>query len=342
MESLRSSLIAAERLVRNPAPVAREADERLNRGTSLWIGVTLVMAALSVTNVMMWRALERERARRVVAERSPRQSVRLSPLILDSVTSQLLRQANSRATSAASGPMAISPVAAASASRAPATSLDSAQLAKRLADPAARDALREQLKGTALLLYGDLLKRWHLSGAAAEPALDALADHQSRQLVDALGGRAASQAPEANAADNDTVRAALNAKQLDELRAYESTLPDRQTIAPLLNELELAQTPLPKDTAEQLINIMHDERVAVPQPTAAGVQAPGAFAQAMDQWQTDLDQRIRDRAELILSSAALARLEAFQTAQRTAASVFSSAITVASDAGTPSAGSTSN
>ena len=51
------------------------------------------------------------------------------------------------------------------------------------------------------------------------------------------------------------------------------------------------------------------------------------MVQAMEQWQTDLDQRIRDRAEFILSSAALAKLEAFQTAQRTATSVFTSALT---------------
>jgi hypothetical protein len=142
----------------------------------------------------------------------------------------------------------------------------------------------------------------------------------------APGSAAGYQTSDANAADNDAVRAALTAKQLDDLRNYDESLQDRQTIAPLLSELELAQTPLSKDTAEQLIGMMHDERVAVPQPIAQpGAQAP--TVQAIDQWQSDLNQRILDRAEFILPSAALTRLQAIQNAQRAAASIFTSAMT---------------
>ncbi len=69
---------------------------------------------------------------------------------------------------------------------------------------------------------------------------------------------------------------------------------------------------------------MHDERLAVPQPIQTLDAQPAAYQQAVDQWQADLDQRIRDRAGFILSSAALTKLESFQSAQRAAASVFAS------------------
>jgi hypothetical protein len=295
------------------------------------IGVAVVILALVVANVVTWRALEGERTLRFAAERPHDQPYPLASVVLGPSASQGLLQPDRSAA------VALRPASGRSAPPAPTVatatvvSFNSARVAKKLGDPATRDALREQMKGPTLQLYGELLKRWQLWGPAAEPVLEALADHQSRQLADALasGSAAGYQTPGANAADNDAVRAALNAKQLEELRAYDGSLVDRQTIAPLLSELELAQAPLSKDTAEQLIQIIHDERVAVPQPTpapGAAAEALGAFTQALDQWQTDLDQRIRDRAEFILSSAALAGLEAFQNAQRAAASVFASAM----------------
>jgi hypothetical protein len=335
MESLRSSIRVVERTVRADRAPRVEPDEHSSGSALLKIGVPVVLTALVVTNVVTWRALDRERATRMAAGRSYDRPYRAAELLAGPVA-QMSLPANTSAAEVPHSPSSSSPAAPAHAVGATTVvSLNSARVAKKLADPAARDALREQMKGPTLQLYGDLLKRWQLSGPAADSVLEALADHQSRQLAEALAGtHVGAQTPDVNAADNDAVRAALNGKQLEELRAYDMALPDRQTIAPLLSELELAQTPLSKDTAEQLINIMHDERLAVPQPTpapGAAAQAPGAFAQAMDQWQTDMDRRILDRAEFILSSAVLTKLEAFQNAQRGAASIFVSAMP---DAGT--------
>jgi hypothetical protein len=339
MDALRTSLAAAERLVRKSAKPQHEADERGGASSAFKVGAAIVLTVLAATNLVTWRALDRERARRVAAERSHEQPDRSAPFVLGP-SSQMLLQAKKGALEVqhASSPVSVAAPTEAAGTTA-VVSLNSARLAKRLADPAARDALREQMKGPALQLYGELLKRWHLSGAAAGPVLDALADYQSRQLVVALapGSAAGYQTSETNVADNDAVRAALTAKQLDDLRNYDESLQDRQTIAPLLSELEIAQTPLSKDTAEQLVGMMHDERVAVPSPIARpGAQAP--TVQAMGQWQSDLNQRILDRAEFILPSAALTRLQAIQNAQRAAASVFASTIpenaTTAGD-GTP-------
>jgi hypothetical protein len=83
--------------------------------------------------------------------------------------------------------------------------------------------------------------------------------------------------------------------------------------------------PLPADRVEQLVDVMHDERLAMPPPEASSLsQSTTAYPEAMDQWQVALDQRIRDRAALIFSPDYLSRLEIFQNSQRTANSVFAS------------------
>ncbi len=330
MESLRSRVIAAERSVLPSAPHRSGSDAR-RVSTGLQIGAAVVIGALVVTNVLTWRALTAERAARVALERRAQvaqKATQSAPLAVDWVRLQQLRAATAGAVRIPGPPSAVMDPERKSATTVSSTL--NARFAKKLADPAAQDAVRDQQKGMALELYGELLKRWHLTGATAGAVLDALADHEVRQLASALapGSSGSYSTPNTNAADNDLVRAALNAKQLEELRTYDDSLVDRQTIAPLHKELELAQTPLSKDTTEQLISIMHDERLATPQPTAAPAGAqPGTYQQAMDQWQTDLDQRIRDRAEFILSSDALAKLVSFQNAQRAAASVFAAAMT---------------
>ncbi len=332
MGTLRSNFIAAEQALRDhsalPKRTRYHAAAQLRQSLrAAYVTVILLMPGLVLTNFVTWRALQGERAARMALERRVevvQKAARMTPLRPEWIHLEKLGGATRIAGSAST---------AIGQEHKPATSVKSSlgeQFAKKLADPAARDALREQQKGTAIQLYGELLKRWHLSSAAAEPVMSALADHELRQLASALspGGADNDPSSRANAADNDAVLGVLNSQQLDELRAYDSTLPDRQTLAPFLNQLELAQTPLPKDTAEQLITIMRDERVAVPQPTApAAGQAPGTYAQEMDQWQADLDQRIRDHAEFVLSSVALAKLEAFQNAQRAATSVFASVTT---------------
>ncbi len=325
MESLRSSLIAAERSVLASAPSRNGSDAR-RRAAKFKIGVTAVIAVLFVTNVVTWRALTGEREVRVAAEQRAVAESK-SYLLPSTASGSTFRLLTNRAAVASPMPLAAAGATGSPPSGSTVVALNGTQFAKKLSDPAAREALRDQQKGMALQLYAELLKRWHLSGPAAAPILDALADHQVRQLSTALvpGSGAGYPAQDANAADNDAVRAALNAKQLRELRAYDETLPDRIAIQPLLSELELAQTPLSSDAVEELIDIMHDERLAVPQPSLpANPEAGDAYMKSVNDWQAGLDERILDRGKLILSSDALARLQNFQETQRKASAVFAS------------------
>lgn len=325
MKSLRSSLIAAERLVRASArPPGVEAHSGDSASTMYRYVTIAVIAALAVTNVLTWQALSAERSHWVAAERRVTIDSSATKTFQHSAAAaamqRLINQTVTRATllpSAAHGTQAASGSAA--------VVLNGAELSKKLADPAAREALRSQQKGAVLQLYGELLKRWHLNGASAGSVLDALADHELQQLVSVLApGAAGTDAIGGNAADNDAVRATLDAKQLQELRAYDETLPDRMAIQPLLSELELAQTPLSADNAEQLINAAHDERVAIPQPQPPDSQATSAYLQSLKDWQVNLDQRIRDRADAFLPADVVNRLESLQSGRRTASSVFAS------------------
>ena len=89
-----------------------------------------------------------------------------------------------------------------------------------------------------------------------------------------------------------------------------------------LSELELTQSPLPANKAEQLVQIMSEERAAMPMPAPPTSGINEAYANKIADWQASLDQRVRDRAVLIIPLDTLTRLESFQNSQRAGAALF--------------------
>ncbi len=299
---------------------ARSAEETRAFRIALWA----VVLGLLATNVITWRALERQRSLGSATESA-----------LSRMGSTLARNEGERL--GARGRVAATALAAGEPQKEARASTNdpasSSQLPQWPSDPSAREALRQQQRGAAIQFYGELMKRWHLSKVAAEPALAALADHQLHQLMGVMSTRGRGEADgaqaRANAADGDAVRAALSPQQLEELRAYDDTLPERLGIAPLLHELDVLGNPLSAEQADQLVSIMHEERLSVPPPAAvAESQDLGAYAQAVSDWQAALDQRIRDRAASLLPPDSLSRLETFQSTQRTAARLVASDVPI--------------
>jgi hypothetical protein len=319
-------MIVAKRLPRSIPSSRRDSP----RGGSLIFKIAsgTVVGVLLVTNVMTCGALKESAQRLVAVQRAANasKSVVVTSGIATDRSQRLLAERNGADVPLVAA-VAKSPESAPTGGPA-VTSIQGAQLAKKLTDPASREALLDQQKGIVLQSYGELLRRWHLAKAEAEPILNALADYELRQFANALApgsAEGALDAGNANAADAAAVRTVLTDQQLEDLRSYDTTLQDRMAIAPFLSELDLTQTPLSPDLAEQLISIMHDERVEVSQPSPPiASQPPGAYGQAMREWQADLDQRILDRASVILSSDVLARLQSFQEGQRAASSIFAS------------------
>lgn len=284
----------------------------------------MAVVALAISNVVAWRALNAERALRVAAEQRvtrpevASQSLQLNPAW---IRLQPLNVGVNRSVPVMAHQAAVATPGVATDFNSPAFK---SRIAQQLADPKAREALRDQQKGMALQLYGDLLKRWHASGPNAERLLDALADYQLTEMVASLeGGTAGNSSTSRNAADDATLQALLKPKELDELRAFDTTLADRATLSSWLSELELAQTPLPADKAEQMVKIMHDEREALPPPQAPTSASDSAsYTSALADWQTAYDERVRDGAALLLTNDQLARFEAFQRGQRAASNLF--------------------
>ena len=70
------------------------------------------------------------------------------------------------------------------------------------------------------------------------------------------------------------------------------------------------------------MQIMNEERAAAPMPEPPASGNNEAYANKIADWQASLDQRVRDRAVLILPLDTLTRVESFQNSQRAGAALF--------------------
>jgi hypothetical protein len=220
-------------------------------------------------------------------------------------------------------------VAAMTTAGAPSVSRDRAvqqQLRKQLSDPAMRNAFRAQQRGAMLQLYGELLRSWHMSADKSDRVLDLLAEQQLQQMEQAIDasdpGSARSSQPVSDpkaATTNDELDALLSDAQRKQLQRQQDNLSERLTVGSLADELSLAQMPLTDSQRDQLTQAMVDERKAVPVPDVSSLPANSPDAQReLEDWQSALDQRVQDRAAMILTSAQQARYEQFMTRQREA------------------------
>jgi hypothetical protein len=283
----------------------------------MWrVGLWVLFLTLVVTNLLTWRALHEARLEAVLSAKS-----RLAPPGEGPLPSPTYHPGNSAPVAPHGTAMNLPPagVHANSASATPVAEQVSgatyfrARLARQLTDPVVHQALHNQQRGQTLMAYGELLKKWH----APEAVLDALTDYRLKAVT---SGNASS-----NAADDNVLSSLLTSKQLEELRDYDLTLPDRESVNMYVAELEIANIPLATDKVEQLLHIMSEERVsAAPMP---------ADTMAYRDWHAALDQQILDRAAPILTSDQLSKLEAFQHAQNQPTLLFVPDSTVADATG---------
>jgi hypothetical protein len=199
------------------------------------------------------------------------------------------------------------------------------QLRRQLSDPAMRNALRGQQRSAVLQMYGDLLRSWHLPADKSDHILDFLAEQQLVEMDRSLAQSTGS-APGVPASDNsDELKAVLTDQQRAQLTKQQASLSERLTVSALSDELSLAQMPLTDSQRDQLTQIMYDERTAIPAPDVQGSAASSPDAQrALADWESALEQRVQDRAAIILTDAQQSRYEQFMTRQREARNAFAS------------------
>ncbi len=263
-----------------------------------WIAV----AVLAITNAFTWRALSEERSQQAprIEPRSIQSSMATPCSLMNSGADLAQPKARANATAMAQEDATVTPEKGSDRIPVDLTFLKS-RLANQFKDPALHEALRENQRNQVLRMYGELLKKWH---ASAE-ALDALSDFQLRTLTNSETH------PSQIVWEDVSVQAALTPQQLDELRDYTTTRPDRVAINAWLTGLELENMSLPADKAEELIHMMSEERTAAaPLPW---VESGNAYAD----WRAELDERILNRATDILSPDQLSRFELYQRGQRT-------------------------
>ena len=210
------------------------------------------------------------------------------------------------------------------------------QLRPQLSDPAARNVLRGQQRSAVLHMYGDLLRSWRLPADKSDRVLDLLAERQLREIDRSLAasdtsGQGTTTRPGAAQPDvqsdvaSDDLKTLLTDAQRAQLSQQQATLSERLTVSSFSDELSLAQMPMTDSQQQQLIQIMYDERTAIPAPTVDNSSDNSPDAQrALNDWQSALEQRVQDRATTVLTSAQQTRYEQFLSRQREARNVFAS------------------
>jgi hypothetical protein len=204
------------------------------------------------------------------------------------------------------------------------------QLRHQLSDPTLRSALRGQMRGAVLPLYGDLLRSWHLPADKSDHVLNLLAEQQLQEMEQSLNtsnpgiaGAAKASTEAAVSANSDELNAVLSDQQRKELQRQQDSLSERLTVGSLADELSLAQMPLTDGQREQLTQLLVDERKAVPVPDVSTFPPNSPDAQRMlGDWQSALDQRVQDRAATVLTGDQQTRFEQFLQRQREARSAF--------------------
>lgn len=205
-------------------------------------------------------------------------------------------------------------------------------------DPAMRDMLRSQQKVAINQMYKGLFKDLNLAPDAREKLAGILTDSQMRNLEAAQGMMGEGGQEQANmkemqakmdAAKKQTeadVKALLGDEGYAKYDNYQKTIGERMQLESLTTNLQEANLPLQEGQSAQLLQILQEEKAAVPPviptdntQTPANMKelmTPAKIAQQL-QWMKDYDDRIANRARGILNAEQFAKFADHQKQQRT-------------------------
>jgi len=204
---------------------------------------------------------------------------------------------------------------------------------KMVKDPAMKDFLRTQQKTVLQKMYGPLLKDLNLPAEQKDQLMTALLDHQMSTIEQAgtmfkpEGGDAAAAAQSLQDKEkqfNEQIKTMLGADQYTQYEEYKKTMGERLVLDQFKQQLADGSSPLQDEQTKSLLQIMKEEREKVPPVIAKqDGQNPVNMAQQLTdenldkqfQWQTDLNQRVAERAGQVLTPAQLKEFADFQTQQ---------------------------
>jgi hypothetical protein len=205
-------------------------------------------------------------------------------------------------------------------------------LGTMMKDPAMREMMREQQKAAMNMLYGGLFKELKLSPEERDALKELLTDAQMKNIESAqslFGGTnagsytdAGKSFAEAKKQTDLEVQALLGPERYATFEEYQKTMGERVQLDQLKTQLAGHDTPLQDQQTAQLLEIMKQEKAAVPPviPTDnAQMPSPDLFtSENLDrqiQWMDDYNRRVLDRAGQVLTPQQLTHYRAFQEQQ---------------------------
>jgi hypothetical protein len=207
-------------------------------------------------------------------------------------------------------------------------------LGKMMKDPAMREMMRSQQKAVINQMYGGLFKELNLTPAEKEKLSAVLTDSQMRTIENAQGLFGKKEDPaaqdtqknieETKKQTDEELKALLGDERFAKFQDYQKNLGERMQLDQLKTSLEAANLPLQEQQSAQLLQIMKEEKAAVPPVIPSdGTQLGQNMKELMTQenmkkqldWMEDYNRRVLERANGVLSADQLKELKESQERQ---------------------------
>ena len=179
--------------------------------------------------------------------------------------------------------------------------------------------MRSNMRAQNKRLYFDLQSKLGLTDEQNSALLDLLADQQAqgfrnRRNQNPDDARASWEAEQAKR-KSDIVDL-LGSSKATEFEEYQKTMPARSELMMISQQLEGVETPLNDDQRTRMLTALVEERERIPVPTYSDGTAQEEMQKNYNEWQTDYEKRVADRARGILSSEQLATYSEYQNWQK--------------------------
>ena len=176
-----------------------------------------------------------------------------------------------------------------------------------LDSPAGLNFMRSRVKNQIRRLYGDVGQALGLSTEKGNQLLDLLADQQTRNLGIRRPNVPDGQTPQQYFQDQqqknqDEIKALIGADKTDSWVAYQKSLPQRAELGQVRDQLEQAGTPMTDSQRTDMLAAITEESQRLPRPAfSQGIPPEETMAQ-LNQWQTEYNKALLDRAKSVLTS----------------------------------------
>ena len=181
--------------------------------------------------------------------------------------------------------------------------------------PAARNFMRTRMKMSIRRMYEDAGPALGLSPEKSKQLLDLLADQQTRTIgpPNLADGQTIQQyMQDQQKKNNDEIKGLIGQDKADEWSAYQKSLPDRAQLGQVRDQLEQAGVPMTESQRTEMLAAITEETQRNPRPAySPGVPQEETMAQ-MNQWQSDYDKALLDRAKQVLNTEQYAAYKEYQ------------------------------